>query len=91
MPADWSIPLPRSIVIPELTTTLRTLADVRELMQHLPASYRERQIWKHLASELEKAASGADPLDAFVTLRLVLMIERVPYHVQDHEVGKLGP
>ena len=36
--ADWSRPLPRRLVIPTVMT-LKTLADVRELMRHLPAEH----------------------------------------------------
>ena len=57
--ADWSRPLPRSLVIPTVMT-LKTLADVRELMRHLPAEHRERPTWRHVAAELEQAAAGAD-------------------------------
>ena len=39
--ADWSRPLPRPLVIPEVMT-LVTLADVRELMRHLPEDRRVR-------------------------------------------------
>ncbi len=74
--ADWSRPLPRSLVIPSVMR-LRTLADVRELMRHLPAEHRKRPTWRHVAAELEQAAAGADPVDVAVALRLVLMLENV--------------
>jgi hypothetical protein len=38
---DWSCALPRPLVIPKVMT-LKTLADVRELMRHIPADRRER-------------------------------------------------
>jgi hypothetical protein len=43
---DWSRPLPRTLIIPEIMT-LTTLADVQALLQHLPepanlASRRQR-------------------------------------------------
>jgi hypothetical protein len=47
--------------------TLKTLADVRTLMRHLPAKHRERPTWRHVAAELEQAASGAaDTVDVAV-------------------------
>jgi hypothetical protein len=57
--------------------TLATLADVRALMRHLPADHRERQTWRHVAGELEKATAGADVVDVLVALRLVLSLEGV--------------
>jgi hypothetical protein len=46
---------------------LSTLADVRELMRHLPAKESERPTWRH--AELESAAAGADVVDVGVALR----------------------
>ncbi len=74
--ADWSKPLPRPLVIPTIMT-LKTLADVRELMRHLPPEHRQRPTWRHVAAELEQAAAGADPVDVAVALRLALMLENV--------------
>jgi hypothetical protein len=40
--------------------TLTTLADVRELLEHLPRGHRERSTWQHVAACLnEAAASGS--------------------------------
>ncbi len=57
--------------------TLKTLADVRELMRHLPPEHRERPTWRHVAAELEQAAAGADTVDVAVALRLVLILENI--------------
>ena len=73
---NWSLPLPREIIIPKVMT-LKTLADVRELMRHLPADRRTRPTWRHVAAELAKAAIGAAPAEVSIALRLALMIERV--------------
>ena len=63
--------------------TLKTLADVRTLMRHLPAKHRERPTWRHVAAELEQAASGAaDTVDVAVALRLALMLENVECRIQ---------
>ena len=43
---DWMLRLPQPLVIPSVMT-LRTLADVRELMRHLPPEHRERPTWRH--------------------------------------------
>ena len=60
MPAsNWSRALPRPLVIPTVMT-LKTLADVRTLLRHLPEDRRERHTWRHVAAELEPAAAAAD-------------------------------
>jgi hypothetical protein len=59
--------------------TLRTLADVRKLIGHLPPDHRERKSWQHVAAELDKAAAGADLIDVSVALWLALTIERLPF------------
>jgi len=48
---DWTLRLPQPLVIPSVMT-LRTLADLRELMRHLPVEHRERPTWRHVAAEL---------------------------------------
>jgi hypothetical protein len=60
--------------------TLKTLADVRELMRHLPPDHRNRSTWRVVADDLQAAARGADPAEVAVALRLALMfgIRRVP-------------
>jgi hypothetical protein len=64
--------------------TIKTLADARALMRHLPAGHAERQTWRHVAQALALAAAagGADIADAAIALRLALMIERVPCRLQ---------
>jgi hypothetical protein len=58
--------------------TIATLADVRELMRHLPEDRRARSTWRHIASQLEAAAAGSvDLLEASILLRLVLTLEGV--------------
>jgi hypothetical protein len=74
---NWSRPLPR-LKIPSVMT-LKTLADVRELVEkHLPAECRERDTWRHVSRQLREAAKGGDMDDVIVSLRLVLQLERVP-------------
>jgi hypothetical protein len=58
--------------------TLKTLADVRALIEHL-GDRRDRTTWRHVIAELAKAAGGSDPADASIALRMALSIERVEY------------
>jgi hypothetical protein len=59
--------------------TLKTLADVRELIAHyLPADYREQHIWRHVADQLAAAARGGSIDNVVVSLRLALQLGRVP-------------
>jgi hypothetical protein len=45
--SDWSRPLPRPVIVPDLLT-LETLAHVRTLVdKHLPAEYRAKFSWRH--------------------------------------------
>ena len=55
---NWSRPLPRPIVIPDVME-LSTLADVRILVEkHLPKEYRSKFGWRQLAGLLRRAAEG---------------------------------
>jgi hypothetical protein len=75
---DWSRPLPRPLVIPGVMT-LKTLADVRSLLGHLPKDVRARSTWQSVADQLDAAARGADTGDVAVALQLVLMLEKVEF------------
>ena len=65
---NWPRPLPRPLKIPSVMT-LKTLADVRTLMQHLPDGHRERSTWRHVAKQLAAAADGGDINDVVAALR----------------------
>jgi hypothetical protein len=43
----WSTPLPRPITIPQVMT-LKTLADVRKLLGHIPKDRRQLSTWQHV-------------------------------------------
>jgi hypothetical protein len=74
--------LPKPLKIPTVMT-LKTLADVRELIaRHLPARCREQHIWRHVTEQLAKAARGGEINDVVVSLRLALQLERVPCLLQ---------
>jgi hypothetical protein len=76
---NWSRPLPRPLVIPQIMT-LKTLADVRELVERrLPDGHRQRSTWQHVEKQLNAAALGeVETIDVTVPLQLVLQLERVP-------------
>jgi hypothetical protein len=78
---DWSRPLPQPLEIPGVMT-LKTLADVRELMRRLPRRTREKETWRHVAAQLAEAARSGDTVDVAVPLRLVLMLERVECRIK---------
>jgi hypothetical protein len=74
--ADWSRPLPRPLIIPKVMK-LTTLADVRELMRHLP-NHRAKATWQHVEKQLNAAALGeVDMIDVAVPLQMVLSMEGV--------------
>jgi hypothetical protein len=74
---NWSRPLPRPLVIPKVMT-LKTVGDVRTLIaKHLPAHFRDKQTWQHVAAELDKAAAGGDTADLSIALRMALTLEGV--------------
>jgi hypothetical protein len=75
--ADWSRPLPRPLIIPKVMK-LATLADVRELIQHLPKDRRAKSTWQHIEKQLNAAALGeVDMIDVAVPLQMVLSMEGV--------------
>lgn len=49
---------------------------MRAFLKLLPAGFRQRHTWQFVASNLRSAAHGADVGDLFVSLRMVLMLER---------------
>jgi hypothetical protein len=80
--ADWSRALPRPLVIPQVMT-LATLADVRFLIRkHLPARFRDKRSWRHVAAELDKAAAGGDTADVSLALRMALSMEGIEVRLE---------
>lgn len=57
--------------------TLKTLADVRALMRHIPEDRRAQSTWRYVEQQLAEAAAGGDPSDAVTALCLALMLENV--------------
>ena len=56
---NWSRALPQPPVIPTVMT-LKTLADVRTLLRHLPEDQRKSHSSRHVPTVLEQAAAGAE-------------------------------
>ena len=71
---DWSRPLPRPLVIPKIMM-LRTLADVRKLLGHLPTE--ASQPIDVAARETHLKAAASDAADVVIVLQMVLMMEQV--------------
>ena len=70
-----SAPLPRPITIPDVVT-LKTLADVRKLLGHIPKERRQLSTWQHVEKTLQACGGGDDPANISVALQLVLQAER---------------
>jgi hypothetical protein len=64
---NWSQPITEAPQNPSVTT-LKTLADVRTLMQHLPDGHRRRSTWRHVAQQLAAAADGGGDINDAVDL-----------------------
>jgi hypothetical protein len=59
--------------------SLRTLADVRELLGHLPERCRDKSTCEYVADRLTEAASNGDTQSVAESLKMVLSIEGVEY------------
>jgi hypothetical protein len=58
--------LPRPITIPDVMT-IKSLADVRKLLKHIPKEKRELSTWQHV--------------QIAVALKIVFQPDGVPYHL----------
>ena len=76
--ANWSRPLSRPIIIPDVME-LSTLSDVRILVEkHLPTEYRAKFAWRQLAGLLRRVAEDRqDMAEVSTALRIVLQLEGV--------------
>jgi hypothetical protein len=74
----WSTPLPRPITIPKVMK-LKTLDDVRNLINHIPEERRASPSWQHVETTLQACAAGDHSANISVALKLVLLAEKVPY------------
>ena len=75
-------PLPRPLKIPGVMD-LKSLADVRDLLKHIPAERRRDNTWQHVEAELKKAAAGGDAAQLSIALQMVLSLERVDYQTKE--------
>ena len=67
--SNWSRPLPRPLVIPDVMT-LVTLADVRELIERrLPAHFRDKANLARRGEGFEGGCVGADPAEVSIALQ----------------------
>jgi hypothetical protein len=78
---NWSRALPRPLKIPGVMD-LKTLADVRALIGHLPKETRARDTWQVVERRLDAAAAGGSLDDLSVALRMVLQLEGVEYRLK---------
>lgn len=79
---NWSHRLPRALKIPGVMD-LKTLADVRKLIDHLPKATRAKGTWQCVEAELKRAAVGADPWQISIALQMVLQLEHVEYRCNE--------
>jgi hypothetical protein len=64
------------IAIPKVMK-LKTFADVRDLLSHLPSQVRRKDTWRHVEDHLAKAAHGGDLSDMSVALQLVFSMKGI--------------
>ena len=57
MKDDWLRPLTRPLDIPGIMK-LKTLADVREFLRHLPKEFHAKSTWQYVEKKLNEAAHG---------------------------------
>lgn len=54
---------------------LVTLANVRQVIRHLPKETREKSTWQPVEAELEKAAAGGDTTQVSIALQMIFQLE----------------
>jgi hypothetical protein len=77
----WSTPLHRPVTILQVMT-LKTLADVRKLLGHIPTERRQLSTWQHVETTLQACAARDEAENISVALQIVLQGERVPYRIK---------
>jgi hypothetical protein len=75
---NWSRHLPRPIILH--STTLKTLADVRNLLSsQFFAQRRHKSMWQFVQHQLVEAAQSGRTVEVFAALRHVLAFEGIHY------------
>ncbi len=69
-----SLKLTKPLRLREIDLPLETTADVRRLLKHLPAEYRQQRTWRHVEREIEEAEESGETLSVTVALKMVLMM-----------------
>ena len=71
----------KPVTIPQVMT-LKTLADVRKLLGHIPKERRQLSTWQHVEKTLRECAVGDDTENISVALQIVPQGERVPHRIK---------
>ena len=58
---------------------LKTLADVRDFIKHIPKERRQNDTWQVVARRLEAAATGGSVDDVSIALQMAFQLERVEF------------
>jgi hypothetical protein len=61
---------------------LKTLADVRTLLGHLPKEAQAKSTWQHVEAALKQAATGGDTTQVSIAVQMALMLEGVEYRLK---------
>ena len=73
--ANWSLPLPRPLVVSGLMTVV-TLNDARMLIErHLQGESRAKEMWMHVSKELQEAVLADDTAEFSSVLEMALSLE----------------
>jgi hypothetical protein len=78
---NWSRALRRALTIPAIMD-LKTLADVRTLLGHLPKETSAKGTWQHVEAKLKQAAADGDATELRAALQMLLMLENVEYRLK---------
>ena len=73
--ANWSLRLPRPLVVSGLMTVV-TLNDARMLIErHLQGESRAKEMWMHVSKELQEAVLADDTAEFSSVLEMALSLE----------------
>ncbi len=79
--ANWSLPLPRQLVV--AGETVATLNDARVLIeQHLQGEPRTKEMWTYVSNELREAALSDDTEKFSSVLEMALSLEGLQWELK---------